>query len=240
VKKILLALIGSVVLSHSSLAMIGGQSARGEKYSAVVGIPNCTAVFIHPQVLLTAAHCYSSIGTRLQIYLQGRGAFTELSYSQKAMHPLYDRENGYFDVAYILLRKPVRENLHYPSLFLADVPFGQDLTIVGMGMASSSRYSTLSEEKKFMHLPYVGSEQDLVKVKVLNGQGACFGDSGGALLQENALTGELSLVGTATKIDGACGETGSHVYYHKISESICWVQQETGIFLSPACSIAKK
>src|SRR4051794_25716229 len=104
--------IGLIVFcNHYALAVTNGVVTAEDKYAAVVRIHNCTAVFVHPRVLLTAAHCIpANDGPKIEMQQNRRTTEAVILEVEKIMgNPEYADNIYNYDIGFILLREPITD-----------------------------------------------------------------------------------------------------------------------------------
>jgi len=232
---------GSPLASQTKI--YGGTKSKLGDWSTTVGLASygrifCTGTAIHPQLVITAAHCVqgTSNPSRLSVYVGDgvEGGQVEAQYLavKVAFSPKYSRSpTGWNDTAYIVLEKPIDlpASAFIPALTDADeiaevLQEGDASLIVGFGSRDDGGFGV-----KF--------ETDVVITKVSdneiflgsNGKDSCQGDSGGPAFAR-LKNGDWRVYGVVSR-GGACGTGG---IYGRIDANICWVQEDSGIDLGLA------
>ncbi len=239
------------------VAVTGGFEAGVCAWPSVVSLltesgVRCSAVLVHPRVVLTAAHC-------LSIDPVARFGFGESDVagsppvrtavpSECVAHPDFDLGSLEADVAFCVLPEPVDDVPIIPILEEERqdlvVP-GRPVTMIGFGstFALGRGESTGSGFKKF-----VGGTIDLVEPYpfVLIGSetgsdGPCFGDSGGPTMMQLD-DGTWRVIGVASTLydpgdlpppvleGNFCGTGGA---YTGVAGFVPWLEAASGFDLAP-------
>ncbi len=168
------------------------------------GVAFCSSVAIHPQIILTAAHCVegaSQINLVLGHSLEEQHArFTARSWK---IHPSYDpqKSNFHFDIARIILKKPLPTHLPYRKLSL--VVEKNPIVRVGFGGRDGLNKRTLISGQKVIYY-----NRDYFE---LDDHYSVMGDSGGPIFQMQ--NGEYVLIGIHSTREGSDKTYGVHPFF---------------------------
>ncbi|HWB81107.1 MAG TPA: trypsin-like serine protease [Nannocystaceae bacterium] len=245
------------------LPIVGGTDAATCEWPAVVAMLEddetpvmCSGSLIHPEVVMTAAHCIIperpivglGFGEAGQVF--GTPARV-VAPTECVPHPDYENF-GAPDVAYCRLAEAVTDVPIVPVLAGCEseaLQPGVEVTIVGFG----ATYGTYVDEmvmamgvgaKRYttQTIDYVDDMFGEVNMVGPNGsQSACFGDSGGPSLVQLA-DGSWRVFGTGSHLydpgdlpppieeGNVCG---SGVAYGYVTHALEWLEQETALDLTP-------
>ena len=204
----------------TSQAIVNGAIANDPIHQSVVGFSQCSAVLIHPRVLLTAAHCGAVIsegGQNLYFSKLGGdsrwvdvlGFHAQPRWQPQTLDPQKQLIAVNDDIAVIVLRDAL-ERSEWPSSFpkLADTNDSprpdEELLAVGFGLYRQSRFRFDSDKNSYRRSANYRIQTKKSSVFFIKsttaGVGVCFGDSGGALFSQRQ--GQIILQGILTTIGG--------------------------------------
>lgn len=204
----------------------GGQECSTCQFPSVVALANqglCTGTLVHPRVVLYAAHC-------------GAG-FDEIYFGESAFSPRFSvpvascqlrvnaAEVGPLDYAFCVLAEPVERVPVTPVLFGCEgeeLTTGRNVTIVGFGENEQGQAGV----KRWANTVVAGFAAGMVMVGSST-TNADFGDSGGPALIELA-DGSWRAFGIVSG-----GRDNEPVYYVDMREVVPWVEQNSGIDITP-------
>lgn len=213
-------------LGRSRSALVGGTETAGHPAVVLLGPTGdgggeCTAVFVAPRVLLTAAHCVlTESGGPLpdptfRIFLgHDSSDATDADWTtiaRKNVHPHPDFEGEEHDVAVLVLDAPVDVK---PAV-LGTAPLtaslaGERAKLVGYGATTAADVADDGfGVKRELETTIVSLEDHFIEVGKA-GETACGGDSGGPLLVDVA--GVETLIGLDSFSDAVADCSGSEHY----------------------------
>ena len=192
----------------------------------------CTGTLIHPEIVVTAGHCPSSVEGRATAigFGEAPGAFSRVVDATCFSSPTYNGSVGPTDFGYCRLAAPVEDVPIVPPAWGCDLSVltpGREVVIVGFGQSDNGGSGTKREVTT--NIVAIGESA------VIGGDGkdACFGDSGGPVYVK--LDSEFGGDDTwrafgITSGGGECGNGGTFALMHV---AIPWIEDHSGIDVTP-------
>lgn len=181
-----------------SVYIIGGEEASLNEYPFFTSIGGCGAALIHPDILLSAAHCYSGGGTA-QV-----GPSRVNSRMTQYRHPNYSSNTLSNDFMIIKLDQSFN-NIALPTINnIGSTPGGiEEIVVMGFGATREGGSGSDTFQKVTLnHVDYntcnnaysgdIDSATMFCAGVTGGGQDSCQGDSGGPLVVGNNLVGVVS------------------------------------------------
>jgi secreted trypsin-like serine protease len=197
-------------------AIVGGaQSAEPAVAPHVVliaGAPGvCSGVAIAPDLVLTAAHCVSKVGTYKLAALDG-SRMTMRNVASVATHPQFAPRDDAPDVALVKLA-PKPEPKLTPVAFSdrrAPIAVGDRFIVAGFGLTNQNDRKSAGKLRTATLIATGKPNTQIINLVDPNtlgekaGLGVCNGDSGGPVLEQR--DGKLALIGIISWTAGPDGE----------------------------------
>ena len=224
--------------------IVGGTTAPAYSFMASLqstsGAHRCGASLISSTWLVTAAHCVRGISAssyQVRIGSANRtSGGTVVRTSRFVVNPNYDPFfTGTGDIAVIQIasavsQAPIGVNASSPGTGTATRLIGWGQTCPTRGCGSSPvnlrqlDTSIVADSGCSSRVPYSASTE--LCVNVPNGQGACYGDSGGPAVV--SVSGVFRLVGATSRgTTATCGATPT--VYTDVTAYRSWIQSTTGV-----------
>ncbi|MDB5618388.1 trypsin-like serine protease [Tardiphaga sp.] len=221
-RKIIVILVG-VVLHSSASAMVGGapetNTGVGAPVITIIGSRGsfCSGALIAPDVVLTAAHCIAT-GTDYKIVLYDAQRQPELRDVRRvASHPQFNPQGiaarrASADVALLQLARPLTKPVAVLGVPSEPIVAGQSFSVAGVGVSrpGDGKSGGTVRAAQLISTSHPGRLQirlvDPATQNTSAGQGACTGDSGAPVVQQQS--GRAIIIGVVSWSTGPNNTAG--------------------------------
>lgn len=239
----------------NSYAIVGGERVRNNEFKNTLGLPVCTAVLVHPRIILTAAHCLHEENfprglrhANINLNLGNRGGHSNskrIIHAKAHLEYRFNQAPGsafyiHKDFAYILLEDEISD---IPPAEIAFHEFDKSefnkFWSVGFGGNNRNPIPVDQRRKRKVDLRFhsersgrinlygIPSERRRLFGRETVYKNLCAGDSGGPVYSEND---SMKLVALAVAAPKECKSADSSIF-EPVTNNLCWVQRDSGVFL---------
>lgn len=233
--------------SPDPLRIIGGTKAKSCHWPAAphvqVGSGTCTGSLVHPEIVVTAAHCNANI--RAITFTDSTRTSSPKRYSVEycKSHPSWQSENAslgkHIDFAFCKLAKPVTEVQITPIMMGCEEEYlqkGAEIYAVGFGKTVGNNPKSMGTKYQVKTTFNGFSSQNGGEIKIgSQGKGSCHGDSGGPLyakLPEDKFGKDAGwrVFGVTSWGDNTCPGPAN---YGRLSKFVPFIEKTSGLDITP-------
>lgn len=220
---------GKLVTPTPTAPIYGGEIVADCGWPTTVEVDGCTGTLVHPEIVITAAHCVLTPGANTPInFGENWSASARTVTAQCQPHPEYNDGDSFGrDIAFCRLTTPVDDVPLVPVLMgcgTQALTGGQEVAVVGFGVADDSA----GDGPKRQVFTTINSMADDEAFVGGGGKDSCQGDSGGPVYMPMA-DGSWRVFGI-TSYGGDCGGGG---YYSLMHVGVPWIEQTSGVDITP-------